>query len=160
MQTGRLAAVACVASALGCGGVESGGPADAGPGVDSAVDGAVDAASGDTADGGGDGAPACFGDSGLVGYEFTVCHGAGECTTAQHRTDCCGSATIVGVNTASSSAFATCETAWDAHFPPCGCPSRPAQTEDGKTPSDPSKVVVECTNFTSSGGVCRTRTVP
>ena len=51
------------------------------------------------------------------------------------------------------SAFDACETAWEAHFPGCGCATGRTKTEDGKESGpgqDAGAPQVHC----ASGGVC------
>jgi hypothetical protein len=95
----------------------------------------------------------------MIDASFKACRGDGDCTIRQHETDCCGTILFAGIAASSEGAFATCEAAWDAHFPGCGCRSGPSTTEDGKTiypGQDGGTPRVHCTNFTMNGGVCMT----
>ncbi len=158
----RLPALLCGFSALvllACGGKAG----DSGTGTDAGADSTSDGTPSDTAsdtgtvDGPSDTAEGCFDDAGTVpSVPFKQCGGDGDCVVVQHQTDCCGTIVLMGVAKSKSSAFSTCETAWQKHFPPCGCAPGPTKTEDGKTPTDPGKAVVKCTDFTSGGGICKT----
>ncbi len=143
---------------LACSSSSSSGSTDGGVDTGALVDGAVtdsgasDGADvGDTAD-----ASFCVGDT--VPSGLKLCKSDADCSIASHTTSCCGSAVLVGVASASKSTFDACEKAWDDHFPKCGCPTAAPTTEDGKTPADPSKAVVHCVDFTTSGGICKTVT--
>ena len=130
-------------------GSSSDAPADTGGGGDAATDA--------TDSGGGDAAAACFDGSGtLSSVPYKVCSNDSDCVSVLHTTDCCGSSSYIGVAKGSSADVAACEKTWDAHFPACGCPSRGPIAEDGKPVSDPTKVVVHCTDRTSSSGICKT----
>jgi hypothetical protein len=97
---------------------------------------------------------ACIDAQGKIDPSFKACSGDGDCAIRQHETSCCGTSLYVGIATSRLGTFDTCETAWDAHFPGCGCPSGPAQTEDGKTVpfgQDAGAPQVHC-----SGGLCMT----
>jgi hypothetical protein len=104
-----------------------------------------------------DGASTCFGDAGVLpSVPFKVCVNDTDCTTAHHQTDCCGSFTVVGVAKSQESDFLGCEKSWQDGLPKCGCPAGPMKTEDGKTVTDPTAVVVKCADRTGSTGICTT----
>lgn len=98
-------------------------------------------------------APACFTDA--VTADFERCQTDADCVVKHHQTDCCGTEVAVGVAASVATAYENCEHAWDAHFPGCGCSSRPLTTEDGKTVTDPARIAVRCISA-SGGGVCKT----
>lgn len=99
----------------------------------------------------------CLLDSTNLVYAFKTCHGADECVVAAHQVNCCGTMQYVGVAKSEEAGFASCEQAWVESLPGCGCASSPTTAEDGQDAADPSQVIVECTNFTMSGGICMTR---
>jgi hypothetical protein len=115
------------------------------PGAEATADASIESSS----DGG-----ACFSD--VVTSDWKLCNNDSDCVVAHHQTDCCGSEVAVGVSASAASAYANCEHAWVAHFPGCGCPAAPLSTEDGKRVTDPTLIVVHCTDRTSSGGICKT----
>ena len=109
----------------------------------------------------GDATSACFDPTtGTIPYEYRRCGTDGECSTAKHQTNCCGDKIVTGINAAESSAYATCETAWDAHFPGCGCAEGPDKTDDGQVITDPTKVVVHCVGSGGATGTCETTLAP
>ena len=144
-----------------------GGSTDPGSSTDAAGDVATDSGSTDgvaidssgrdvTTDASTDGG-ACFDETGSVpSVPFKVCANDDDCTTATHETDCCGNSQIIGVSKSQAAAYAACEKPWDEHFPGCGCAGGPPKTEDGKTATDPSAVIVKCTDRTGTTGICRT----
>ncbi len=90
-------------------------------------------------------------------YPFKYsCQAVNDCVVVAHTVDCCGTIEYVGIEVSKQSAFVACEQAWDQSLPACGCPAGPATAEDGKTVTDPSQVMTDCTNFTQSGGICYT----
>jgi hypothetical protein len=104
---------------------------------------------------------ACFDPTGTIPYMYRRCGTDAECSTAKHQTNCCGDKTVTGINAAESGAFATCESAWDAHFPGCGCAEGPDKTDDGLVITDPTKVVVHCNSPTGGAtGTCETTLGP
>lgn len=54
-----------------------------------------------------------------------------DCTVVVHQTDCCGNSVAVGISASEQDAFYDVETECSIDFPPCGCPSRPTEAEDG-----------------------------
>ena len=152
-------AVALATTALACGGsTQLGSETDSGG--DAAADsGGSDSGSSDSGvgDAPSDTASACFDEAGSApSIPFKVCANDSDCVTATHETDCCGNSQIIGVNKAQAAAYAACEKPWDEHFPGCGCAGGPPKTEDGKTATDTSLVVVKCTDRTGSSGICKT----
>ena len=102
-----------------------------------------------------DGGPACFRDP--VPADYKGCTVDGDCTVKSHQTDCCGTLHELGVSKSLSSAYDACESAWDQHFPACGCAAMATTTEDGKTVSDPSMVAVHCLGSSAAGAkTCQT----
>jgi hypothetical protein len=73
-----------------------------------------------------------------------------------HQTDCCGSATWLGVAIAALADYNRCEKIWDSHFPACGCAARQPIAEDGNpVGADP---IVQCVQTQSSNMLlCLTR---
>lgn len=128
--------------------------------------GTTSSSSSTMSDGGGDapgdaGYLACMSASGQLDGSLKTCQGDADCVTKQEQTDCCGTILYVGVSTASAGMFDSCEAAWLAHFPACGCASNKTGTEDGKTTvlgSDAGGPQVHCIDFTMSGGICMTYT--
>jgi hypothetical protein len=119
--------------------------------TDAPVDDAADAAS----------YLACMDSSGQLSYSLKGCQSDGDCSIQQEETDCCGTILYVGVNQSSVSEFKACESAWEAHFPGCGCASGQTKTEDGHLTypgHDAGAPAVHCTDFTNNGGVCLTYT--
>ena len=104
---------------------------------------------------------ACMSASGQLDDSLKTCHADTDCIIKQEQTDCCGTILYVGVSTALAGMFDSCEAAWVAHFPGCGCASNKTGTEDGKTStlgSDAGAPDVHCIDFTMSGGICMTYT--
>jgi hypothetical protein len=98
---------------------------------------------------------------GTIDPTFKACKSDTDCVIRQHAVDCCGAIEFVGIATAGATSLASCETAWGAHFPACGCDSGMTKTEDGKESlpgQDAGALQVHCTNFTNNGGVCMTST--
>src|SRR5258708_5807944 len=99
--------------------------------------------------------PPCFTDT--VPAVYKECGVDGDCTVKSHQTDCCGTIHELGASKALSSAYDACESAWDRHFPGCGCPPAVTTTEDGKTVTDPSNVTVHCLASGAAGAkTCQT----
>ncbi len=137
---------------LGCG--ESHGGPDAGARLDSGTshaDGATADASPATDAGSVDGGPACAFIDGIDRH----CLSDGECASATHQTNCCGTEIITGISASESARFATLEAACVASYPGCGCASGPTTTDSGETVTDPSAVQVGCITR-GPGGVCMT----
>jgi hypothetical protein len=139
-----------------------------GTAVEATTDGGGDDASASDA-GAGDAAPdsadagylACFSASGQLDDSFKQCQTDSECVIEQEQTDCCGTILYVGVTTSSVASFDSCEAAWVAHFPGCGCASGQTMTEDGQTThpgTDAAAPAVHCADFTENGGICLTYT--
>ena len=155
----RLVLSAIVLVACSGGEVSTTGTGDAG--IDGASSDAATGADGGAVDASTD-APAylaCMDSSGALDGSLKHCQSAADCVIKQHTTSCCGDVTYVGVATAAASQFTTCETAWDMHFPGCGCASGPPKTEDGKSVgfgADAGTPEVRCVDFTSNGGICQT----
>ena len=155
-----LALAACGGSTAGVatdGGTHEAASGDAAPSNDAAP--GTDAAPADAA--GEAGYLACMSATGQLDASLKSCQSDSDCVMKQEMTDCCGTMLYVGVNEASAAAFDTCEAAWLAHFPACGCDSGVTKTEDGKstTPGgDAGAAAVHCTDFTMNGGVCMTYT--
>lgn len=101
--------------------------------------------------------PQCQVDSGNLVWAYKNCQSADDCEVRLHTVNCCGTMQYVGVSKSDAEAFAACEQAWTESLPECGCASQPTTAEDGNLAPDPSLVVVECTDFTMSGGICKTR---
>jgi hypothetical protein len=104
---------------------------------------------------------ACMDSSGQVSASLKACQSDSDCVIKQELTDCCGTILYVGIAKGSAAEFDACETAWEAHFPPCGCASNVTKTEDGKSSTlfaDAAAPQVHCTNLTTSGGICMTYT--
>jgi hypothetical protein len=138
-----------------CGGttVESANPSGGGGSDGGSTDGG--ASDGDA------GYLACMSASGQLYESLKACQSDTDCAIEQEQTDCCGTILYVGVNMASAGLFDSCEAAWVAHFPGCGCASNKTGTEDGKTSTlsgDAGAPQVHCIDFTTSGGVCMTYT--
>jgi hypothetical protein len=84
------------------------------------------------------------------------CHNPGDCVTAVHTVDCCGTLQVIGVNQANMASFDACEQAWQDTLPDCACGAKPTTTESGSAEvTDMSQVDARCTNFTSEGGICQ-----
>jgi hypothetical protein len=99
--------------------------------------------------------PSCFTDT--VPPVYKGCGVDGDCMVKSHQTDCCGTIHDLGVGKGLSSAYDACESAWDRHFPGCGCAAMVTTTEDGKTVTDPSNVTVHCLASGAAGGkTCQT----
>ena len=129
-----------------------GAPADSAPGSDVAV---VDAPADSPA------YLACMSATGQLDDSLKTCQSDTDCVIKQEQTDCCGTILYVGVDKASAAQFDTCEAAWVAHFPGCGCASNQTKTEDGKSTAlgmDSGGPEVHCIDFTMSGGICMTYT--
>jgi hypothetical protein len=147
-----------------CGGsvdsLQSGNDSGADARADASPDGDVsDSAAPDSS--GDAGYLACMSASGKLDGSLKTCHSDSDCVIEQEQTDCCGTILYVGVSSASVAMFDTCEAAWVAHLPLCGCSSSQRTTEDGKETSpgvDGGGAEVHCTDFTMSGGVCMTYT--
>ncbi|HEY6461270.1 MAG TPA: hypothetical protein VIY73_13990, partial [Polyangiaceae bacterium] len=104
---------------------------------------------------------ACMDSTGTLSYSLKSCQSDSDCTIQQEETDCCGTILYAGVNQSSVSEFKVCESAWEAHFPGCGCASGQTKTEDGHVThpgQDAGAPAVHCTDFTNNGGVCLTYT--
>lgn len=172
------AGILIAAGALACGGstTDDPGPAGgsggsggavAGAGGSAGAAGATGGASGKggssgAAAGGGaagaGGAGACFDAKGSIpSTPFKLCQSASDCEIATHTADCCGSQVKVGVRKDQLTAFAACELAWVETLPSCGCASQGERAEDGKSSLPPAVVEVACVDFTSQGGICKTR---
>ncbi len=87
---------------------------------------------------------------------FELCHIDADCVVKHHQTDCCGTELAVGAAATTSTAYDDCEHAWATHFPACDCAAQPLKTEDGKPVTDPTRIVVRCTNVASGAGRCQT----
>ena len=70
-----------------------------------------------------------------------------DCIVKFHTIICCGTQTAWGVNAAARAAFESAETACDAAYPGCGCPTGATTAEDGKTSlaGDGSDFFASCT---------------
>ena len=137
-----------------CGGTTASTPADGG---------VADAAeSGGPTDAGTDAAYlACMTSTGQLLGIVKSCMSSSDCVIEQELTDCCGTTLYVGISMASVGAFNACESAWEAHFPGCGCASNQTGTEDGimaRRGDDAPAPQVHCIDFTMNGGVCMTYT--
>src|SRR5262252_705300 len=135
MRAHRLAVVVLVLVAA-CGGSttadlgkssSSGGSSSGGSSSGSSSSGGSSSGS-SSSSGGVDAGPdagylACMDDQGNLAADFKTCHTDADCVVKQEMTDCCGTILFVGVSTTRTTAFAACETAWEAHFPGCGCAS-------------------------------------
>jgi hypothetical protein len=137
------------------GGSSSGGSSSGGSSSGGSSSGSFDAGNVDA------GYLACMDSQGTIDATLKRCQTDGDCVIRQEEVDCCGTVLMVGLSVASIAAFPACETAWEAHFPACGCASGRTETEDGKTANpghDAGAPQVHCTDFTTGGGVCRTFT--
>jgi hypothetical protein len=148
---------ACGGSAIESSTTDGGGDdaraADAGGDDATPADAASDSASPDYL--------ACMSASGQLDDSLKACQSDTDCVIEREQTDCCGTILYVGVATASTAMFDTCEASWVAHFPGCGCSSGDTMTEDGKTThpgADGGAPQVHCADFTSNGGICLTYT--
>ena len=135
----------------------SGGKADSGVGAASGAGGTAGAA-------GSAGASGtltwqeCFGDDGQdVKWALNLCTGAG-CAMAEHVLDCCGTVQLVGVEASKQKDFDACEAAWRKTLPDCQCAAGPLQIQQpaGGEVSSKSEADVDCVNWASGGGVCKT----
>jgi hypothetical protein len=100
---------------------------------------------------------ACMDAQGHISTDMKTCQTDNDCVIKQEMTDCCGTILFVGLSTSRAAAFTACETAWEAHFPGCGCASGRTSTEDGKLSGpgqDAGAPQVHC----ASGGTCLTYT--
>ncbi len=141
----RLALVVALA---GCGGRTTEGPLD-----DASVDARVETSVGDTARP--DTAIACVDDTGNMPTSIKACTNSSDCAMRSRRSDCCGSELVVGVRAELADAFATCEAERQKGLPVCDCLAQPTRAEDGREVSG-FTTKVRCTDFTGSGGICKT----
>ncbi len=74
-----------------------------------------------------------------------TCERADECAIAFHMVSCCGSQVAIGISNIEQARFTADEARCEAQYPPCGCPPQPTQAEDGRTTTDNSQIVVQCT---------------
>jgi hypothetical protein len=147
MTSGALTSVSCGSNVVG--------PGAGGGTATTTSNGGGGNAQGDAGD------LACMDASGHLDASLKACQSDTDCVIKQEQTDCCGTLLYVGVRATSAAAFDTCEAAWVAHFPACGCDSNQTGTEDGKKNTigdDAGAPQVHCTDFTMSGGVCMTYT--
>jgi hypothetical protein len=104
-------------------------------------------------DGGASDAGSCF--TTTVASSYKTCTGDADCVIKTHQLSCCGSLEAIGVSAAQAPAYSICETAWDNHFPACGCAAGPTVAEDGKAVMTLSMVAVHCV-ATPTGKLCMT----
>ena len=156
----RLCAWLLACLLASCGGSTEVGPAQTGGsggsdagGSDSSADAsAQDSTTADTT-------LQCMADSSDFIWSMQQCHGANECQVVVHAADCCGTQSFIAVTSASLDAYGKCEKAWSDALPPCGCMAQAPTADDGQVVTDPKKVIAECTYWTQSGGICRTKVV-
>jgi hypothetical protein len=84
-----------------------------------------------------------------------VCAADVDCVIRSHQQDCCGTRISIGVTKSLSARYDVCESAWDGHFPACGCAARATVAQDGKPIGNGSTEVVHCVS-TASGMLCQT----
>ncbi|MBI5536384.1 MAG: hypothetical protein HY898_26925 [Deltaproteobacteria bacterium] len=140
-----------------CGGATEVGPAQTGGAGGSAGSdsGTGDASTQDATPA--DASVQCVADSSTFIWEMQICHSASDCQIVQHMTNCCGTMQYIAVASEFVADYAKCEQAWVDGLPACGCMSGPPTADDGQEVKDPKKVIAECTNWTMSSGVCRTK---
>lgn len=103
-----------------------------------------------------DSAPiACVDPSGAMPTSLKTCNSTADCAMRTRQSDCCGSEMVVGVRADIADAFATCEADRRKELPLCDCLAQPTRAEDGREVSG-FTTKVRCTDFTSSGGICKT----
>ncbi len=101
----------------------------------------------------------CFGADGkYVQSALNVCDQNTVCEMVEHQIDCCGNVMLVGIDAAQKAQFEACEAAWGATLPECDCPMGLPQIQQpyGETVNSASDAIVDCLNWTMSGGVCIT----
>jgi hypothetical protein len=79
---------------------------------------------------------ACMDSMGQLDDSLKTCQSDADCVLLLEQLDCCGTILFVGVAQTAAAMFATCESAWVASFPGCGCATNQNRTEDGKTGFD------------------------
>jgi hypothetical protein len=103
-----------------------------------------------------DSAPiACVDSSGAMPISLKTCTSSADCAIRTRQSDCCGSEMVIGVRADVAEPFATCEAERRKGLPLCDCLSQPTRAEDGREISG-FTVKVHCTDFTGSGGICKT----
>ncbi len=103
----------------------------------------------------------CFGQDGNTPqWAITQCTGA--CEIVEHQKNCCGTIVLMGIAPADHNLFETCEAAWRASLPGCGCMQGPTEVQNppGTTVDSPAQAVAQCVNWTSNGGICQTSKTP
>lgn len=98
---------------------------------------------------------ACVDSMGAMPISLKTCSSNADCAMRTRQSDCCGSEMVVGVRADIADAFATCEAERRKGLPLCDCLAKPTSAEDGRETSG-FTVKVRCTDFTSSGGICKT----
>jgi hypothetical protein len=97
-------------------------------------------------------AGSCFTSS--IPASYKNCYSNTDCIVKAHQTDCCGSRHYEGISSSLSSLYDSCESAWDSHFPACGCFVQGGATaDDGQVVTDPSTVGAYCVS--PLGGVAK-----
>jgi hypothetical protein len=86
---------------------------------------------------------------------YEACAADIDCVIRLHQQDCCGTHISIGVTKSMAASYDMCETAWDAHFPACGCAARATTAQDGKVVGTTSTEVVHCVHA-ASGMLCQT----
>jgi len=97
----------------------------------------------------------CVDKSGNLPVSLKACSSDADCAMRERQSDCCGSLTLVGIRAELAAAFSVCEEDRRKGLPLCDCLSQPTRAEDGREVSGFSPKV-KCTDFTSSGGICKT----
>ena len=155
----RLAPLLALLLAGCSGSTEASSPAS-NAGADAGSEASADATSEAAPDGAPDVGPDSEQDLETCIWKAQWCHNPGDCVTAIHTVDCCGTLQVIGVNQANMESFNACEQAWQDTLPECGCASQPTTTEGGSEVTDMSKVAAKCTNMTSEGGICQSYLLP
>jgi hypothetical protein len=80
------------------------------------------------------------------------CSTSADCVVVRHKTSCCGSGLLMGINHGDLARFQAAESICDAQYPACGCASFGVDVEDGTVlPSGSENLAVaSCDNM-----VCR-----
>src|SRR5262249_11046474 len=79
------------------------------------------------------------------------CTATPDCIAVLHTTDCCGSASWIGIRSTDKARFTGLESVCDASYPGCGCASGAPTTDDGSSLGFGTTAGVIC-----AAGVCST----